>query len=74
MAFVTIYANHFTLADVDQIYAFYQTDTGKKLRSFAPMFQQQAGRVVQEWVVASAPQITAAVRERFNAEGFPPLP
>ena len=73
-AFVTIYANHFTLADIEQIYEFYQTDTGKKLRAFAPTFQQQAGRAVQEWVVASAPQISAAVRERFKAEGFPPLP
>ena len=73
-AFVTIYAGHFTLDDITRIHDFYQSDTGKKFRAFGPVFQPQAARVVQEWIVANARQLSAAVQTRFKTEGFPALP
>ncbi len=65
-----IYSKHFTVDELKQMVALYDTDFGKKMISVMPMVTQegmQAGQIIGQ---SLGPKIQARIDERLKAEGI----
>lgn len=69
---VTIYNNHFTKAEIDELLAFYSTPIGKKMISVLPQILKESLTVGQTWGQTLAPQLLENIKKRFKEEGITP--
>jgi len=68
---VTIYNNHFTKAEIDELLAFYATPIGKKMISVLPQILKESLTVGQTWGQTLAPKLLENLKKRFKEEGIP---
>lgn len=61
------YRKHFTLEEIKQINAFYQTPVGKKMKEKTPLISQEMIANMQEWNKELTPKINDIV-SRYQAE------
>ncbi|GLB47712.1 DUF2059 domain-containing protein [Neptunitalea lumnitzerae] len=63
-----VYKKHFTMEDLDQLIAFYNSDIGKKLVEKTPMIMQESSQIGQLWgrklATEIADKIKAATEEK----------
>lgn len=64
---IPCYRKHFTLADIKQINAFYQTPVGKKMKEKAPVISKEVMGSIQEWQNEIGPKINDII-SRYQAE------
>jgi hypothetical protein len=69
---VPIYARHFTLAEVEQIIAFYDTPLGRKTIQVMPALMSEAIQLSQGWALALQPRLEALLLERLKQEQLIP--
>ncbi|NNG14979.1 MAG: DUF2059 domain-containing protein [Gemmatimonadales bacterium] len=69
---VTIYARHFTHAEVKELLGFYGTDLGRKLIATLPIIVQESQAVGAAWAARIEPAMTAELQARLSEEGFLP--
>lgn len=67
---VSIYAKHFTHADVQGLLEFYSSDLGRKVIGVLPSVVQESAQAGQQWAAERAPTIRAALERRLKAEGL----
>lgn len=64
---IPCYRKHFTLNEIKQINAFYQTPVGKKMKEKTPVISQELLTDMQEWQNKLRPKI-ADIISRYQAE------
>jgi len=65
---IPIYARHFTLEEIRDINAFYESPTGRKMIGSLPAIMQESMAVGQAWGEKAAGEII----QELEAEGFEP--
>jgi len=65
-----IYAKYFTIAEMKEITAFYQTPTGKKLVAKIPVIMQDSMLVSQKWGQRIGQEMMRRLREEAAREGL----
>jgi len=68
---LTVYNNHFTKAEIDELLAFYATPIGKKMISVLPQILKESLTVGQTWGQTLAPKLLENIKKRFEEEGIP---
>ena len=61
-----IYQKHLTLADVQQLIAFYESPVGKKFAEKTPLITQESMQVGQEWGMKIGQKIVEKIKEKYN--------
>jgi hypothetical protein len=67
-----IYANHFTLSEIEQMNAFYETPVGRKAISVMPALLGEAIEMGKAWAAELQPVLQARLMERLVEEGLLP--
>lgn len=57
-----VYKKHFTMEDLDQLIAFYNSDIGKKLVEKTPMIMQESSQIGQLWGRKLATEIADKIK------------
>lgn len=65
-----VYNQYLTLAELQELIAFYQTPLGKKLTSIMPTLLHETALASQKWAQALAPEIKARISMRFIQAGI----
>jgi uncharacterized protein len=66
----TIYAQQFTLEELQQILAFYQTPAGQKLESLTPALTQQMIAAGRAWVQQAGAEVLQQDEAKLKAQGL----
>ncbi len=61
-----IYQRHLTLADIQQLIAFYESPIGKKFAEKTPLITQESMQVGQEWGMKMGQKIVEKIKEKYN--------
>lgn len=69
-AMISIYARHFTSADIRGLLEFYGTDLGKKTIALMPVVFQEGAAAGRQWADRQMPRIAETLERRLRAEGF----
>ena len=67
---IHIYDRYFTLAQINDVIAFYETPTGQYFIEVMPVIVQESIAAGQEWGQTLEPAITQRMRQRLADEGF----
>jgi hypothetical protein len=72
----SVYSKHFTIADLDQLIAFYKSPVGKKLFAAQGTILTEMKQVAQVWVQDLATEVTQSLAPEFQKRGLamPNLP
>lgn len=63
---VPIYKKHLTLAEVNQLIAFYESPVGKKFAEKIPLITQESMAVGREWGLKLGQKIVEKLKEKYN--------
>lgn len=61
-----VYENHLTLADINQLIAFYQSPLGKKFAEKTPLITQESMQVGQQWGMKLGKKVLDKLKEKYN--------
>lgn len=61
-----VYEKHLTLADINELIAFYQSPIGKKFAEKTPLIMQESMQIGQEWGRKLGQQIIDKLKEKYN--------
>jgi len=64
-----IYAQYFTLEEIQGLTAFNRSEIGRKANRVMPILMRESMSAAQEWSEEIGPILSARVRERLEAEG-----
>lgn len=70
LAFVPVYTNHFTVAELKEITRFYKTPVGQKSVRLMPQLIQQGMVVGQKWAQDNIPLFLQKMKERAGEKGI----
>lgn len=65
-----VYANNFSVDELKQLLAFYQSNIGQKLVTKLPVIMQQSNAHTQEFMQKLMPGIIAKMQEQIKARGL----
>lgn len=65
-----VYARHFTVSELDQMTAFFQSDVGRKSIELLPVINQEGMQALQQESFAMTPEFQLAVDARFREAGI----
>jgi hypothetical protein len=65
-----IYANYFTLEELEQIVEFNRSPVGQKAKQVMPNLLQQSMNAANQWSEQMAPKLSSRVLKRFSDEGI----
>jgi uncharacterized protein len=68
--FISMYHQHFSLEDIQNMLAFYESPTGQKVIEKQTLMLQQGMVIGGEWGRRLQPEINRRVRERLVAQGI----
>lgn len=63
---VPIYQKHFTVDDINQLTAFYQSPIGKKFAEKTPLITQESMAAGQQWGMKIGQKIVEKIKEKYN--------
>jgi len=61
-----VYQKHLTLADIQQLIAFYESPIGKKFAEKTPLITQESMQVGQEWGMKIGQKIVEKIKDKYN--------
>ncbi|MFD0939621.1 DUF2059 domain-containing protein [Pedobacter boryungensis] len=61
-----VYEKHLTLADINELIAFYQSPIGKKFAKETPFITQESMQVGQQWGMKLGQKIVDKLKEKYN--------
>jgi hypothetical protein len=61
-----VYEKHLTLADINDLIAFYQSPIGKKFAEKTPFITQESMQVGQQWGMKLGQKIVDKLKEKYN--------
>ena len=67
---VPIYAQFFTLEEIEEMLVFYRSPVGKKSVEVMPSLTQQSMQAGERWGMLVGPAIGTRITERLAAEGI----
>jgi hypothetical protein len=67
---ISIYSQHFTLAEVNALIGFYGSEIGKKTIQVMPMLMRDGQIAGQKWGQSLEPALKERLSRRFKKEGF----
>ena len=67
---VDLYARHLTLAEIQEISAFYETPVGRKVITVMPRLMADVIEMSQAWAIEIQPLLRARMMERLQQEGL----
>ena len=65
-----LYARRLTVAEMNDVIAFYRTDTGRKLIEILPGLQIEAAQIGSAWGEKIAQQTVRRLRAKLKADGY----
>lgn len=69
-AVAEVYAARFTLQELKDISAFYDSPTGAKLAKTLPAVQQQSYDLIQSWSQQMSQEVVTRIRQEMKKRGF----
>ena len=61
-----VYQKHLTLADIQELIAFYESPVGKKFAEKTPLITQESMQVGQQWGMKIGQKIVEKIKEKYN--------
>lgn len=68
--YVDIYDRHFTLSEIRELIAFYETPIGVKSLQKMPQIVQEGAVAGQQWAAAAIPNVMRSIQTRLEREGI----
>ncbi|MCA1563361.1 MAG: DUF2059 domain-containing protein [Acidobacteria bacterium] len=65
-----VYARHFTVDELREMIAFYESPIGRKVTESLPVVAQESMQVGMGWALKRMPEVQRKIQERLKAEGL----
>lgn len=70
LGIAAVYARHFTVGELREMIAFYESPIGRKVTESLPAVGQESMQVGMGWAMKRMPEVQRKIQERLKAEGL----